>query len=141
MTFPFLYVLVYIYSGGYLPVFCLQNRLKFVNVITHVVSNRLKSSIMSNNKSELFNKRFMINIHSDRDFYCTIIEINISYKISIKSIKSIKMKIVIILRTILQFSEHFQLIFNNSNVNNDKQMKQKISIFFSVKFSELSNFS
>ena len=48
------------------------------------------------------------------------------------------MQIVIILRkilntalsdvgsvNILQFSEHFQLIFDNSNVNNDKQTKQK----------------
>ena len=43
--------------------------------------------------------------------------------------------------SILQFSEHFQLIFDNSNVNNDKQIKQKMSNFFSANFSELSNFS
>ena len=38
--------------------------------------------------------------------------------------------------SIFQFSEHFQLIFGNSNVNNGKQMKQKIA-----NFSELPNFS
>ena len=44
--------------------------------------------------------------------------------------------------TIWQFSEHFQLIFENSNVNNDKQLKQtEAANFFSVNFSELSNFS
>ena len=33
--------------------------------------------------------------------------------------------------SILQFSEHFQLIFVNSNVNNDKQIKQKnYELFF-----------
>ena len=42
---------------------------------------------------------------------------------------------------ILQFSKHFQLIFDNSNVNHDKQIKQKIANFFSANFSELSNFS
>ena len=38
--------------------------------------------------------------------------------------------------SILQFSKYFQLIFDNSNANNDKQIKQKIA-----NFSELSNFS
>ena len=60
------------------------------------------------------------------------------------------MEIVIILRqilntvhsvSILQFAEHFQLIFDNSDVNNDKQIKQKMAHFFSANFSELSNFS
>ena len=58
------------------------------------------------------------------------------------------MQIVIILRkiqhyhkyvcsvSILQFSKHFQLIFDN----NDKQIKQKMPNFFSVNFSELSKF-
>ena len=32
--------------------------------------------------------------------------------------------------SILQFSEHFQLIFDNTNVNNDKQIKQKMANFF-----------
>ena len=49
------------------------------------------------------------------------------------------MQIVVILRKILntalsesmlQFSEHFQLIFNNSNVNNGKEVKQKLANFF-----------
>ena len=53
------------------------------------------------------------------------------------------MQIVIILRKILntalssvrsvsllQPSEYFQLIFDNLNVNNNKQLKQKISNFF-----------
>ena len=37
--------------------------------------------------------------------------------------------------SILQFSEHFQLIliFHNSNVNNDKQIKQKLANFFCCK--------
>ena len=39
------------------------------------------------------------------------------------------------------FSEHFQLIFDNSNVSNDKKIKQKIANFFSGNFSELSNVS
>ena len=80
-----------------------------------------------------------------------IIEINISYKISINYC-SIKMQIVIILSkkfkystvrsvSILQFCEHFLLIFDNCNVNNDKQIKQKMANFFSANFSELSNFS
>ena len=43
--------------------------------------------------------------------------------------------------SILQFSEHFQLIFDNSNVNNGKQIKQKILNFFSAIFSELLNLS
>ena len=43
--------------------------------------------------------------------------------------------------SILQFSEHLQLLFDNSNVNNDKQIKQTMAIFFSANFSELSNFS
>ena len=43
--------------------------------------------------------------------------------------------------SILKFSEHFQLIFDNSNVNNDKQIKQKMPNFFSANFSELSMFS
>ena len=63
-----------------------------------------------------------------------------SYKISINYC-SIKKQIVIILSKILQFSEHFQLIFDNSNVNNDKQIKHKIANFFSANFSKLSNFS
>ena len=42
---------------------------------------------------------------------------------------------------ILQFSEHFKLIFDNSNANNDKQIKQKMTNLFSVNFSKLSNFS
>ena len=33
--------------------------------------------------------------------------------------------------SILQFSEHFQLICDNSNVNNDKQIKQRMAnVFF-----------
>ena len=32
--------------------------------------------------------------------------------------------------SILQFSEHFQFIFDNSNVNNDKQINKKWQIFF-----------
>ena len=36
--------------------------------------------------------------------------------------------------------EHFQLIFDNSNVNSDKQIKQKMANFFSANFSELSKF-
>ena len=65
------------------------------------------------------------------------------------------MQIVIILRkilntalsevrsaSILQFSKHFQLISDNSNVNNDKQIKQKGANFFCklfriIKFSFL----
>ena len=43
--------------------------------------------------------------------------------------------------SILQFSEHFQLIFDNSNVKNDKQIKQKMATVLSANFSELSNFS
>ena len=43
----------------------------------------------------------------------------------------------------VQISKHFKLIFDNSNVSNDKQIKQNKTIgsFFSVNFSELSNFS
>ena len=41
--------------------------------------------------------------------------------------------------SILQFSEHFQLMFNNSNVNNDKQIKQKILHFF-CKYFRISKF-
>ena len=38
--------------------------------------------------------------------------------------------------------EHFQLIFDNSNVNNEKQIKQKMMNFlFFANFSQLSNFS
>ena len=45
--------------------------------------------------------------------------------------------------SILQFSEHIKLIFDNSNVNNThgKQIKQKMANFFSANFAELSNFS
>ena len=43
--------------------------------------------------------------------------------------------------SILQFFEHFQLIFDNLNANNDKQIKQKMVNFFSANFSELSNLS
>ena len=77
------------------------------------------------------------------------IVINISYEISINYC-SIKIQIVIILRkilntalssvrsvSILKFSEHFQLIFDNSNVNSDKRIKQKLS----ANFSGLSNIS
>ena len=39
------------------------------------------------------------------------------------------------------FSEHFQLIFDNSNVKSDKQITQKITNFFFENSSELSNFS
>ena len=35
--------------------------------------------------------------------------------------------------SILQFSEHFQLIFDNSNVKNNKQIKQKMTNFFFLK--------
>ena len=41
----------------------------------------------------------------------------------------------------ITISEHFQLIFDNSNVNNDKQIKQKKPKNFCCNFSELSNFS
>ena len=41
--------------------------------------------------------------------------------------------------SILKFSEHFQLIFDNSNVNNDKQIKQKKGQFvIFANFSVLS---
>ena len=43
--------------------------------------------------------------------------------------------------SILQFSEHIQLLFDNSNVNNATQIKQKKASFFSANFSELSKFS
>ena len=43
--------------------------------------------------------------------------------------------------SISQFPQHFQLIFDNTNVNNGKQIKQTQANFFSAKFSELSNFS
>ena len=43
--------------------------------------------------------------------------------------------------SILQFFEYFQLIFDNSNVNYYKQIKQKMANFFTTNFSELSNFS
>ena len=39
--------------------------------------------------------------------------------------------------SILQFSEHFQLIFDNSNANNDKQIKQKMETFFFFFFCKL----
>ena len=56
------------------------------------------------------------------------------------------MKIVIILskalNTALSYAMHIcQLIFDNSNVNNDRQIKQKMANFFSANLSELSNFS
>ena len=38
--------------------------------------------------------------------------------------------------SIFQFLEHFQLIFNNSNVDNDKKIKQEMANFFSANFSE-----
>ena len=63
------------------------------------------------------------------------------------------MQIVIILRTIvntalpqirsvsiLQFSGHFQLIFDNSNVNNDTQIKQKMANFFLQTFQNYQFF-
>ena len=63
------------------------------------------------------------------------------------------MKIVIILRqilntvqsyvrsvSILQFFEHFQLISDNSNVNNDKQIKQKMAFFFCKLFRIIKYF-
>ena len=43
--------------------------------------------------------------------------------------------------SMLQFFEHFQLIIDNSNINNDKQIKQKKANFFSANFSALSKFS
>ena len=42
--------------------------------------------------------------------------------------------------SILQFSEHFQLIFDNTNVKNDKQIKQKLENAITANFSGLSNF-
>ena len=36
--------------------------------------------------------------------------------------------------SIFQFSQRFQLIFDNSNVNNDTQIKQKMANFFSALF-------
>ena len=39
--------------------------------------------------------------------------------------------------SILQLSEHFQLICDNSNVNNDKQIKQKMANFFLQTFQKL----
>ena len=42
--------------------------------------------------------------------------------------------------SILQFSEHFQLIFDSSNVNKQIKQKKKTNLF-SANFSELSNFS
>ena len=42
--------------------------------------------------------------------------------------------------SILQFSEHFQLIFDNSNVNNSKQIKQKIPNNISANFSSIIKF-
>ena len=44
--------------------------------------------------------------------------------------------------SILQFSKHFQLIFDNSNVNNDKQIqvKQKMANFFCKLFKIIKFF-
>ena len=42
--------------------------------------------------------------------------------------------------SILQFSEHFQLIFDNANVNNDKQIKQKMAKFFLQTFQNYQIF-
>ena len=41
---------------------------------------------------------------------------------------------------ILQFSEHFQLTFDCSIVNNDKQIEQTLANCFSENLSELSKF-
>ena len=81
--------------------------------------------------------------YSDKHFYCVNCNkrhywaLNILYKISINYC-SIKMQILIILSkilstalsevssvSILQFSEHFQLIYDSTNVNNDKKNKTK----------------
>ena len=53
--------------------------------------------------------------------------------------KNFKYNTVILVRlvSILQFSEYFQLIFNNSNVNSDKQIKQKMAISKSFLFCKL----
>ena len=40
--------------------------------------------------------------------------------------------------SILQFSEHFQLIFDNSNVSKGKKIKQKKANFFAANLSDLS---
>ena len=42
--------------------------------------------------------------------------------------------------TILNFSEYFQLIFDNSNVNNDKQIKRKMANFFLKTFQKYQIF-
>ena len=43
--------------------------------------------------------------------------------------------------SLLQFSEHFQFKFDNSNVNNYKHIKQKMADFFFVKLSTFSALS
>ena len=61
-----------------------------------------------------------------------IILIKILNTIALSSVRS---------ESILQFSEHFQLIFDNSNVNKRQTNKpKKMANFFSANFSELSKF-